>query len=149
MTCSLETYRSKIGLFYPNYRIKHSGNTVHQKKSVGKILAICLVLALTCQFINLCVEVDHKDMFEVEPVCNENCFVASTWHGCIIKPFRMTRKQLNKIMHSLMGNRDIRGNGIVSVYWNKGSSLLQNKQVEIGSLIKKHKPHVFGLVRAT
>ena len=148
MTCSLETYRSKVGLFYPKCRIRHSGNTVHQKKSVWNILAVCLVLALTCQLINVCMEIDYKNILEVEPVCNRNCFDATAWHDFISKPFWVTRKQHNKIMHSLMGNRDSRGKGIVSVYWNKGSSLLQNKQVEIGSLMKKHKPHVFGLGEA-
>ena len=60
----------------------------------------------------------------------------------------MTRKQHNKLMHSLFGNREKNEKGMTCLYWNKGSAFLENKQMEIGTLIKTHKPHLFGLGEA-
>ena len=51
-------------------------------------------------------------------------------------------------MHSLFGNREKNEKGMTCLYWNKGSAFLENKQMEIGTLIKTHKPHLFGLGEA-
>ena len=60
----------------------------------------------------------------------------------------MTRTQINSMNHSLHGNRGKRGKGITCMYWNKGPSLLTNKQNDIQSVISDHKPHILGLGEA-
>ena len=52
----------------------------------------------------------------------------------------VTRKDLNKLVHSLNGNREHRGKGIICAYWNKGPAFLINKQNDIESVLKEHKP---------
>ena len=46
------------------------------------------------------------------------------------------------------GNREGRGKGLTCLYWNKGPSLLVNKQDDILSVVREHKPHIFGLGEA-
>ena len=60
----------------------------------------------------------------------------------------MTRAQINKLVHTMQGNRGQRGRGITCLYWNKGPSLLTNKQADIKSIIADHKPHILGLGEA-
>ena len=48
----------------------------------------------------------------------------------------------------MQGNRGQRGRGITCLYWNKGPSLLTNKQADIQSIIADHKPHILGLGEA-
>ena len=60
----------------------------------------------------------------------------------------MTRAQINRLVHIMQGNRGQRGRGITCLYWNKGPSLLTNKQADIQSIIADHKPHILGLGEA-
>ena len=57
-----------------------------------------------------------------------------------------TKTEINKVVHILNGNREGRGKGMTCLYWNKGPSLLVNKQDDILSAVRDHKPHVFGLI---
>ena len=50
--------------------------------------------------------------------------------------------------HTTNGNRGQRGKGINCVYWNKGPSFLCNKQLDIETIVERHKPHVLGLGEA-
>ena len=59
-----------------------------------------------------------------------------------------TRAQINKLVHTMQGNRGQRGRGITCLHWNKGPSLLTNKQADIKSIIADHKPHILGLGEA-
>ena len=34
------------------------------------------------------------------------------------------------------------------MYWNKGPAFLSNKQLDIGTIIENHKPHILGLGEA-
>ena len=34
------------------------------------------------------------------------------------------------------------------MYWNKGPAFLSNKQLDIGTIIETHKPHILGLGEA-
>ena len=60
----------------------------------------------------------------------------------------LTRKEKNKVLHMVNGNRGQRGKGITCAYWNKGPAFLCNKQLDIESLINTHKPHILGLGEA-
>ena len=60
----------------------------------------------------------------------------------------LTRSEINKLAHIINGNRGQRGSGISCVYWNKGPSLLTNKQMDIKTIIADHKPHILGLGEA-
>ena len=59
-----------------------------------------------------------------------------------------TKAKINQMAHSINGNRGQRGKGITCAYWNKGPSLLINKQSDIKSIIDRHKPHILGLGEA-
>ena len=60
----------------------------------------------------------------------------------------ISKRSINKLAHIINGNRRLRGHGITCLYWNKGSSLLSNKQDEIKQIIQEHKPHIMGLGEA-
>ena len=60
----------------------------------------------------------------------------------------VTRAEINQSIHSINGNRGNRGKGITCIYWNKGPSLLINKQEDIKTVIERHKPHILGLGEA-
>ena len=60
----------------------------------------------------------------------------------------LSKVEINKLAHIQNGNRGQRGRGIVCTYWNKGPSLLKNKQQDIMSVIDMHKPHILGLGEA-
>ena len=60
----------------------------------------------------------------------------------------LDRRQRNKLNHVIYGNRGSRGKGIKCLYWNKGPSHLQNKQLDIETIIDSHKPHILGLGEA-
>ena len=138
MTCSLEIYRSNIGSFYPSYRIKQKLGT-NIKGNFNRTCSLLVLLVIQC----LCMYVGSSgaDFKSTNIVGDEYIQFCE-------KSMILTRKQHNKVMHSLMGNRQGRRTGIKCMYWNKGPSLLQNKQIEIGTLINEHKPHVFGLGEA-
>ena len=60
----------------------------------------------------------------------------------------ITKAEINKIAHSINGNRGQRGKGITLAYWNKGPSLLTNKQDDLETIIADHRPHILGLGEA-
>ena len=60
----------------------------------------------------------------------------------------LSNRQRNKQVHTQNGNRCQRGKGLECVYWNKGSSLLKNKLLDIESILGQHKPHILGLGEA-
>ena len=60
----------------------------------------------------------------------------------------ITKAEINKISHSINGNRGQRGKGITCAYWNKGPSQLINKQTDIKTIIDRHKPHILGFGEA-
>jgi hypothetical protein len=60
----------------------------------------------------------------------------------------ITRAKMNKLAYTINGNRGQRGRGITCAYWNKGPSLLINKQEDIKSILEDHKPHILGLGEA-
>jgi hypothetical protein len=70
---------------------------------------------------------------------NSRLTPAHTWN---------TRIQKNKLAHINFGNRGQRGKGITCMYWNKGPSMLNNKQMDIETIIADHHPHVLGLGEA-
>ena len=47
-----------------------------------------------------------------------------------------------------MGNRNTRGPSLHLAYWNKGSSYLVNKKLDVTSVISKYKPDILGLGEA-
>ena len=57
-------------------------------------------------------------------------------------------KQLNRLIHTINGNRGLRGKGMVCAYWNKGPSFLTRNQLDIETIISTHKPHILGLGEA-
>ena len=135
MTCSLVTYRSKIGSFNlsPRTRSKRKNNKILQHRQYN-IFLVLLLLQFICIGNSPPKSACGFNWFKSPNSENETKNVCSTFTF-------MTRKQHNKLMHSLIGNKERRGKGINCMYWNKGSAFLENKQVEIGTLIKKHKPH--------
>ena len=54
----------------------------------------------------------------------------------------------NSLAKATFGNRSQQGRGIKCVVWNKGSSLLQNKHLEVESIIESNHPHILGLCEA-
>ena len=52
-------------------------------------------------------------------------------------------QQWNKKQHSAVGNRDARGPSIQIAYWNKGSSSLGNKRLDVSAAIAKYKPDIW------
>ena len=60
----------------------------------------------------------------------------------------LTSVKRNALAKATFGNRSQQGRGIKCVVWNKGSSLLQNKHLEIESVIETHRPHILGLCEA-
>ena len=60
----------------------------------------------------------------------------------------LTSVERNALAKAKSGNRSQRGKGIKCVVWNKGSSLLQNKHLEIETVIAGHQPHILGLCEA-
>ena len=60
----------------------------------------------------------------------------------------ITKAKINKLVHIINGNKSQRGRGITCAYWNKGPSLLINKQSDIKTIIQVHKPHILGLGEA-
>ena len=58
---------------------------------------------------------------------------------------RLSGRDRNKIAHIINGNRGQRGRGITCMYWNKGPSSLQNKMLDIATIMDRHKPHILGL----
>ena len=58
----------------------------------------------------------------------------------------MSRKQRNKQVHILFGNRGSKG--LRFTHWNLGSAHLQNKICEIEAAVKKVKPDVLGISEA-
>ena len=61
---------------------------------------------------------------------------------------RLSGRDRNKIAHITHGNRGQRGKGITCLYWNKGPSSLQNKMLDIATIMDRHKPHILGLGEA-
>ena len=61
---------------------------------------------------------------------------------------RLSGRDRNKIAHIINGNRGQRGRGITCMYWNKGPSSLQNKMLDIATIMDRHKPHILGLGEA-
>ena len=59
-----------------------------------------------------------------------------------------TKSKMNQMAHSINGNRGQRGKGITLAYWNKGPSLLTNKQDDLETIIADHRPHILGLGEA-
>ena len=76
---------------------------------------------------------------DTEDSNNSNSTAVFTW---------TTKVGINKLAHILNGNRNQRGKGITCAYWNKGPSLLKNKQLDIKTLLEDHKPHILGLGEA-
>ena len=47
----------------------------------------------------------------------------------------ISKEKINKLVYIINGNKSRRGQGITCAYWNKGPSLLTNKQSDIKTLI--------------
>ena len=85
------------------------------------------------------IEKSTQQTFWLQENFNTKLSPAHTWHTRILK---------NKLAHITFGNRGQRGKGITCMYWNKGPSMLNNKYVDIETIIADHHPHVLGLGEA-
>ena len=60
--------------------------------------------------------------------------------------FWLSRKQRNKLVKTITGNRQNRG--IKLAHWNTGSAYLHNKIHEIEQAVSETHPHVLGISEA-
>lgn len=185
MTCSLQTYRIRIGTFYPRSKSKLKKNNVPDKQpQPSTYLLLLLIVLYTGLILNVsslktfnsdwlastyigptsqawsvsseCLDclvwdpgiqlVSNRDNF-YNPIHEDYPFEVLELFGSSCSPW-LNSKQRNKITHIICGNRGQRGKGINCVYWNKGPAFLSNKQLDIGTIIETHKPHILGLGEA-
>ena len=175
MTCSLQTYRTRIGTYnikQTTYRKEYSKNGTERNQQKQKLL-ISLVLTNYCLLVLLGPSLlcpYPPIVFQSLPSRATSSYTSSnqvqevliittqshTWDpGTAANLFTfqsylswITSTHRNKLAHITYGNRGQRGRGITVVYWNKGPSYLHNKQHEIESLVSTHKPHILGLGEA-
>ena len=63
-------------------------------------------------------------------------------------PSWLSARTRNSLVKAMNGNRANKGRGIKMIAWNKGSSHLQNKHLEVETIIAANKPHILGLSEA-
>ena len=173
MTCSVQVYRIRIGTFQNCLQFKKkvqnfvpSGKSSHLLKRyfiITLVVLFYLTLLYECQS-NYMLEVSSKighcqcckiNYFQLSPV-SDHVDQFKIWDPGLIEFQLMntgkfswiSRIDRNKLTHSTNGNRNQRGNGMTCLYWNKGSSFLSNKMLDIENIIASHKPHIFGLGEA-
>ena len=98
---------------------------------------------------------DRTILFNIHPIgrYNHNASPRITQYNeldqvTFIHPFKISSKEQNKHVHIINGNNSRRGKPMTICYWNKGSSLLSNKQEDISEIIQKYKPLVLGIGEA-
>ena len=161
MTCSLESYRSRIGMFVSRPQFKAHENPEFFQiyfKYYGYLFLKIGILLFMCL---LCMSLVGPKIFssEFEPCLSltKLCYSLLKLHcdkeplnaalGCC-KVIWLCKRKLNKLAHIYYGNRGQRGKGFNCLYWNKGPSLLKNKQLDIETVIGQYKPHILGLGEA-
>ena len=185
MTCSLETYRFRIGSFNLG-RTKQRYFRKTNDGSTGSPLIFTPIFILLLLGNGLGLEppehlVHTEQAGEVRGGASSSCnfFMTTKEWSCsemssyIWDPGRLvvelggvssvnanesknrrsvftwrTKAAINKLAHIFNGNRENRGKGLTCIYWNKGPSLLVNKQDDILTVIRDHKPHIIGLGEA-
>ena len=160
MTCSVQLYRIRIGMH--NQCRKFLGRKINYlPKNTYIYLKFCLTAAVVMSSFLIMVlfllmltqynfwSENHKTSTVPSKLCQYNSWdPMSTVCVCSNMSCWLTKVDRNKMAHILYGNRNLRGKGVTCLYWNKGSSLLQNKMHEINDIIESHKPLVFGLGEA-
>ena len=169
MTCSLETYRYRIGSF-------NLGSTKQRyfRKSNGGAADSGSLIICTSIFILFLLQIGRG----LEPPggqvhCGQGITTIGSrqsWdpgntkytcgqtirHGwdpggvpqtTVVIPWEDSIQQ-NKHAHITNGNRGQRGRGIKCIYWNKGPSFLVNKQLDLETILSTHRPHILGLGEA-
>ena len=153
MSCSLQIYRVRIGTYNvakTTVRKKQSinGKETTRKDMFGKIFTLC-ILYNYCLMVLLA-----PPLFPPHTTTSNQSYPSKIKlnfqpYQPQVKPYSwINSKDRNKDAHIYFGNRGQRGRGITLVYWNKGPSFLCNKQLEIESIVERHKPHVLGLGEA-
>ena len=175
MTCSLQTYRIRIGTFQPSYKKKsYSSNRSPGASSNGTppgtvLTSVYLIILLSSYYVlstptcsgqysheqgNLCkYHIQPDSSHKEHNLCTGGSI---TWDpGISLETMAtatifsgMPSAKLNKLVHIKYGNRGPRGKGIKILYWNKGPSFLHNKQGDIETMVASHKPHILGLGEA-
>ena len=168
MGIPLQTYRIRIGSFQPYLKI---GSSSKQKRSSqykaslspkSGILLLILIIFLPA-FIHL-----NRESYEAT---SQSFDVSCCYQGKLVKRGGsvlltqacmyhhisihlaaprswLSSKHRNSLVKAVNGNRACHGRGIKCVLWNKGNSLLQNKQEDIEMIIRTHTPHFLGLCEA-
>ena len=176
MPCSPQTYRIRIGIYNAGrniYKKTDSNHSSSSKKTLQKKkLIVTLIIANYYMLVLLGPVLLHpyitsetcwqpKPGSFTIPYTDQYQFSADTgpyqlagqsdvWDpgDTVSTPVLITNTDRNKLAHTTNGNRGQRGKGINCVYWNKGPSFLCNKQLDIETIVERHKPHVLGLGEA-
>ena len=168
MTCSLENYISRIGIFQSyNFVKKYPPNSTYHGNPPGvQLAAVYIILILSNYYILTTpggqtgcqswgtASTGYQRPCSGTSISNttQSSPQAQIWDPGINWPFdlfsRMPSTKLNKLAHIKNGNSRQRGKGINCLYWNKGPAFLCDKQLDISSIISNHKPHILGLGEA-
>ena len=167
MTCSLQTYRQRIGTYHQ--RPKKKTNFMYNKPSSFRprlIFNLILPIFIYCLgILSLPFAQEYSPPYVPNP---DSCsltphLVAPVYHSTLAKlsvswdpgpgsglgcTAYLSRKIRNKMVHIENGNRGKRGKSITCLYWNKGPSLLINKHQDLETIIADHHPHILGLGEA-
>ena len=166
MEVSIETYRSRIGVFdlkpkarKPKKCSVYDTTTKKNNKTIKKqnISYLIILVLLLCDATKYHCKIQYNNSSTHDKEVSSSSSIVDTsfetydsisnssssfiWLG---------RKERNKLHHIKHGNRgrDMKRKGIQCLYWNKGPSFLVNKHLDIETIIAEHKPHILGLGEA-
>ena len=171
MTCSLQTYRARIGTFQSYYKVKKSPCSSPSPQSSGNPpgahLAAAYILLLLTSYYLLSTSIEPPSWQNYQVPCSDYQVPSSGTSTAFLFGSRTDQDQdihlwdpggttfawldktmQNKLAHIISGNRGQRGKGIKCIYWNKGPAFLANKQMDIETIVSSHTPHILGLGEA-
>ena len=158
MSCSLITYRQRIGQFNlccsytQTYRCskpyRHGSYFSKECKRAVVVLLLYLLCSLTVKWsAQLCIHgvicqgdyVSGQEGLHVNGISqcqtNRETNITKMFYTVSFVFSWLSKLEMNKMAHIVYGNRQNFGKGITCVYWNKGPSFLKNKRQDIKQII--------------
>ena len=163
MTCSLQTYRVRIGTFVPKPLATSCSVTRAPKSTVYvapktffTILSLyfCLVMYVGISKSNYSDQTlegqtlsnSESSFIFIRAQLSTNSYISGKIyliHSPNSSRFWLSRKDRNSLAKATTGNRQNRG--VKLAHWNAGSAHLHNKMQDIEKVISDYHPHVIGI----
>ena len=163
MTCSLQSYRVRIGTFVPKKFLNKSCSIARTPKSSvcaapKTLFTILSLYFLLVMFVGILKSNYTDQTIESQTPTNCRSILIKSRQGSTSSSlsdttffkqspsspsFWLSRKERNSLARSITGNRQNRG--VKLVHWNAGSAHLHNKMHDIEKVISDYHPHVIGI----